>query len=100
MRASVRDCCPSAKGTSARLSPCSNVALAPATAPDATDQNIMGHDAGPQGMPSAALVHRRALRTCRQLKGGVWPTPTYSYKRGERNAGMRDSLADEAIAPR
>src|SRR5262245_39823225 len=51
-------------------------------------------------MPLAALANRRALWACRQLKGEAWPTPTYSHRRGERNAGMRDSLADEAIAPR
>src|SRR5437899_1158360 len=51
-------------------------------------------------MSLAALANRRAWRTCRQLKGGAWPTPTYSHRRGERNAERRDSLADEAIAPR
>src|SRR5262245_40626670 len=51
-------------------------------------------------MPLAALANRRAWRTCRQLKGEAWPTPTYSHMRGERNAGMRDSLAGAAIASR
>ena len=30
----------------------------PCSATDATEQSIMGHDAGPQGMPLAALVYR------------------------------------------
>ena len=33
-------------------------------------------------------------------KGRSWPTPTYSHRHGESHAGMRDSLADAAIAPR
>src|SRR5262245_12743130 len=51
-------------------------------------------------MPLAALANQRALRACRQLKGEAWPTPTYSHMRGERNAGMRDSLAGVATASR
>src|SRR5712691_4608256 len=71
----------------------------PCSATDATEQSIMGHNAGPQGMPSTPPANQRAWRTCRQLKDGAWTTPTCSHRHGERNAGMRDSLADEAIAP-
>jgi len=54
----------------------------PYSATDTTEQSIMGHNVGLQRMLSAALVHRRALRTCRQLKGGACPTPTYSHRHG------------------
>src|SRR5437764_1235309 len=66
-----------------------------------TEHSVMGHcDGTPQGMLSAVLAHRRVLLTCLLLKDEVLPTPVCSYRHGERNGGMPDSLAGEARALR